>query len=480
MKKHLAIAAAGTAFLVASAVLPCGAPFGTGIDADPQQDIIVVHKNGIETYVFQPRFCGTASNFGLILPIPSTLTQAPAQSDQQAFTTANTLSAPLIVDEDRCSGPPSRGAGGSAGGTMVDAGATVISTGRVGFLDFVQLKADTEQSFTDWLNANGYPYSTASASVFSYYVQKSWYFVAFKISQGAKLDGGSGTTCNALGPVKLSFASATPVVPTRMASASAAPTFTSYSNGFSWRIFGITAGDQQLAFTDGASANRTFGFSGALAASDVSSLAGLAQSGDRLSKFTLTFSYGSTEPDVGLSLAAASDYRETQTVYHYVSCPDGGKLDAPIAIFDARKDAGPQMALDSSTARDGAVDMFEPGMAGDANSQPVVDTLQPIADAFQPVAEVFRPVADAFQPVADARTGPDSAFPIPADAGITQDASPPLAHNDAGPKGDAATPEARAHSGGCSVLGTSTEGKWLALALLGFVLGARVRRRRMR
>ena len=78
MKTYLALAAGFAGLLAARAVLPCGAPFGMGIEANPQQDIIVAYKDGAETYVFQPTFCGTASNFGLILPIPSTLTASPA------------------------------------------------------------------------------------------------------------------------------------------------------------------------------------------------------------------------------------------------------------------------------------------------------------------------------------------------------------------------------------------------------------------
>jgi len=62
----------------------------------------------------------------------------------------------------------------------------VVASGQVGFLDWVELKADTESSFTDWLTANGYPYSTASADVFSYYVQKGWYFVAFRNQPGGR------------------------------------------------------------------------------------------------------------------------------------------------------------------------------------------------------------------------------------------------------------------------------------------------------
>ena len=112
MKTQLALAAGFAGLLVARSVLPCGAPFGTGIQANPQQDIIVAYKNGVETYVFQPTFCGTASNFGLLLPVPSTLTESPALSDQQAFTAVDSLSQPTYVTVTSCY-PSSNGAGGA-------------------------------------------------------------------------------------------------------------------------------------------------------------------------------------------------------------------------------------------------------------------------------------------------------------------------------------------------------------------------------
>jgi hypothetical protein len=62
-------------------------------------------------------------------------------------------------------------------------------------------------------------------------------------------------------------------------------------------------------------------------------------SGDRATKLTATFAYGSTDPDVSLTLATGKDYREV--VYHttYVTC-DAGTADA--APTDARAtDAAP-------------------------------------------------------------------------------------------------------------------------------------------
>jgi MYXO-CTERM domain-containing protein len=476
MKAYLVLAAGFAGLLVARSALPCGAPFGLGISANPQQDIIVVHKNGVETYVFQPTFCGTASNFGLILPVPSLLTTSPELSGQQAFTTVDSLSQPTYVTVTSCS-PYRAGSGGTSGtgSAGVDAAATVVSSGRVGFLDWVQLKADTEASFTDWLTANGYPYSAAASSVFSYYVQNGWYFVAFKISQGvtpdggsARADGGSGVVCNALGPVKLSFPSTVPVVPSRMASAGTVPTG-SYSYAFSWRIFGITSGDQQLAFTDGANGSRVLGYSGALGTADVSALTGLALAGDRLTKLTLTFSYGSTDPDVGLSLASASDYRETRYIYQYVLCLDAGtytavdtnpgfvadvalaadagtKPDAPLA-----RDAGTAAGLDAIPAS-----VADVALALDAETKPDVP-LAPDAGTAAGLDAIPASVADVAL-AADAGTKPDAPW-APGD-GATDTRAPRLA----------------AKGSGCSVAGGSTSGGFLAL----LALAGRIRRRRRR
>jgi Uncharacterized protein conserved in bacteria (DUF2330) len=470
MKTQLALAAGFVGLLAARSVFPCGAPFGNGIQAQPQQDIIVVHKNGVETYVFQPTFCGTASNFGLILPVPSTLTQSPALSDQQAFTAVDTLSAPSYVTVTSCTGGTTGSSGmtGAAGGAPPKNGATVVATGRVGFLDWAQLKADTDASFTDWLTSNGYPYSTTASSVFSYYVQKGWYFVAFKISQGAMPDGGSGTVCNALGPIKLSFTSPVPVVPSRMATAGA-PSTSYYGSGFSWRIFGITPGDQQLAFSDGANSNRVLGFSGALTAADVSSLAGLAAAGDRLTKLTVTFSFGSTDPDVGLSLASATDYREVQYITKYVVCDAG----TPTPV-----DATPVSPVDAGRAPDVLL-IAGPDASGSFDLLPIPD-VEPTVDTSAPIAADAGISPDtAPQVVPDARLSPDTAPQVVLDAGTTPDAPPPPASADAASSVKSPRPAEFAGGGsGCSVAGTYTSSGFFALALLGLALACRVRGRR--
>jgi hypothetical protein len=316
MRRALAFAASAAVLLGSPAAFPCGASFGTGITVDPHQDIIVAWKDGVETYVFQPIFCGTATDFGLLLPVPALLSQQPTLTEQQAFTTAIALSEPTKrqVVHGRNMGCAT---GGSESGGLKNAvdTTTVVASGRVGFLDWVELKADTETSFTQWLGDNGYPYSNDSVGVFTYYVQKGWYFIAFRISQ--QVAPGGGTICQALGPVALSFPTPVPVVPSRMASAGSQEAGTSPSPQMSWRIFGLTRGDAQLEFANGITGSRMLWYSGAINAGDVPSFAGLAAAGDRLTRLTLTFYKGSTEPDVDLALATPQDYRGTQDVVVY-------------------------------------------------------------------------------------------------------------------------------------------------------------------
>jgi len=190
--------------------------------------------------VFQPIFCGTATDFGLILPVPASLSQYPAIIAQQAFTTAAALSEPTKRQVVQQSGGV--GCGATGGNESTKAGVdttTVVASGQVGFLDWTELEADTTAALTDWLTANGYPYPTATSpsysdyvqmrDVFTYYVNKGWYFLAFKISQDAVPDG--GTVCKSLGPISFAFPTSSPVVPSRMASTGS----TAPSSQFTWR-----------------------------------------------------------------------------------------------------------------------------------------------------------------------------------------------------------------------------------------------------
>jgi len=297
--------------LAGAAAFPCGAPFGGGITVDPHQDIIIAWKAGAETYVFQPTFCGTATDFGLLLPVPAKLSNEPALADQKAFDAAIALSEPAKREVVQKQGV---GCGGNdaslSGGKGVVDGPAVVASGRVGFLDWVQLKADTVSSFTEWLTTNGYPYDDNATAVFAYYVSKGWYFLAFRISQNVA--PGAGTICQALGPIALSFPTSAPVIPSRMANAGGRS-----GSGLSWRIFGITSGGTQLTFPNATDQYSGLWYSGAIKDSEVPSFGGLADAGDRLTRLLLSSYYTSSTADADLTLSAAKDYRGTEDVLVY-------------------------------------------------------------------------------------------------------------------------------------------------------------------
>jgi hypothetical protein len=321
--------------LVTGEARPCGGGFGTSLTIKPAQKIVVSYHGGVETYVFNPEFCGQADTFGLILPIPGTLSANPDLAKTALYNDLISLSAPTIVTTQECD----RGAGGSrsnsgTGGAASNGppGTVVIQRGQVGIFDWVLLQAKTVSSFTDWLTANGFPYQTTTTSTFQYYVDSGWYFIAFKVSAaapstgtgGASGRGGSGSTltgvagggnttiCGSFGPISLSFPIVPqPVIPARIAAVS--------SSSLQWDIFSIASEQQSLhgTYTD-------LRFSGAISSTDLEShpsLASLAQPGDRLTEMMLN-----SLPNYDLVLEPSpspADYRRTETRIEYINCSGG-------------------------------------------------------------------------------------------------------------------------------------------------------------
>jgi hypothetical protein len=314
--------------LAASEARPCGGAFGANVTLDPVQQIIVSYRDGVETYVFNPHFCGQSNTFGLILPVPATLTQNPALGQTQTYKDLATVAAPTYVDQTQCA---SRGTtGGSASASMggssgISNGTTVIQRGQVGIFDWALLQATSTTAFTDWLTANGFPYQSSAQSAFSSYVSSGWYFVAFKVSAGDTGAGGAGsvatttgtsnaTICGDFGPIALAFPSATqPVVPARIAAVS--------SNQLTWTLF--TLASQELMIRDFSS---TLMYSGPIGDSEMStypSLAPVARSGDRLTELQVSLTAATTTDIVLVPHPNPSDYRRVETRIVYVSCTGG-------------------------------------------------------------------------------------------------------------------------------------------------------------
>lgn len=305
----------------------CGGGFGQGVTINPSQKIVLTYRGGVETYIFKPHFCGNSTEFGLILPLPSTLTQNPTLGDSDLVSQLEVLTAPRVETVEVCASRGLPGMGGSKSadgngsqlaGSVYD-GVDVISTGQVGQFQWQLLKADSATNFTDWLDANQFPYPASAQAAFDYYVQAGWYFVAFSVTAGANAPPSGYRLCGDFGPIQLSFSTSQAVIPARIAAASD----TQYS--FTWRIF--TVSDHELnasKSSTSASVTQSLRFADALTTDNLTQepmVAKIGSASEWLTETDLSFYSGSLTQDIWLTQPPADTaLRRTEYVEKEVTC----------------------------------------------------------------------------------------------------------------------------------------------------------------
>ncbi|MBI4702486.1 MAG: DUF2330 domain-containing protein [Deltaproteobacteria bacterium] len=311
--------------LWARPALPCGGGFGDELAVGPSQKIVVVHRDGTQTYIFRPHFCGAAADFGLILPVPGKLVNDPQLGDKDLVAQLEQVTAPTVKTEQICEGLSNGGWGGAGAGggeDGLDGGVQVVDAGQVGIFDWVLLKADSAAAFTDWLDANGYPYDAGSEKVFAHYVAAAWYFVAFKVTAAKEAPPDGLLLCGDLGPIQLAFSSQGLVIPARIATAGPGAAELDYA----WRVFAVTKA--QVRSQNDGEISSELRFSGALGQQDLSphqAVAKIAKQGEWLTELQLGFYGGELSDDIALGAHPnPAAFRRTEYKYVEVPCPDGG------------------------------------------------------------------------------------------------------------------------------------------------------------
>jgi len=110
---------------------------------------------------------------------------------------------------------------GGGGGEMTELTSSLQIWDRleVGPYQVTTLRAMTEDTLINWLNANGYQFPEAASITIQYYVQKQWYFVALKV---ATRNSGASTQPLSLKALRMSFKTQKPVFPLKISEISAA------------------------------------------------------------------------------------------------------------------------------------------------------------------------------------------------------------------------------------------------------------------
>ncbi len=201
---------------------------GSAQSAD--QRAIVVYDAGREVLILQTAYDGDKSDFAWVIPVP----QLPKSGD------ISTVSAHIFEDLYYLTEPALYGHYGynacgvfgcsSSSKSQQYQSVRVWETLQVDDYDIAILSAGESSDLVGWLNANGYAYPAGHQDELDYYVDKSSFFVAAKISptvaedNGAQPPPGLGDgyrpATEPMRPLRLCFDTPEPVYPLRISAVS--------------------------------------------------------------------------------------------------------------------------------------------------------------------------------------------------------------------------------------------------------------------
>jgi hypothetical protein len=188
----------------------------------------------IETFTVQPRFEGSARDFGMVVPTPSRPTLHEMPRDFFHELAVYTILFRRETPESRLL-PRFMGLGGGLGALGGGLGALggglggglgmmpqprkpavkVLETGVVGSLDYKILSAGRADELYAWLKANKYQYAGDEATL-DFYVKKGWFFTVMKIDTLQMRRNKEGVYVGEVTPTRFRFSSDELIYPLRI------------------------------------------------------------------------------------------------------------------------------------------------------------------------------------------------------------------------------------------------------------------------
>jgi len=187
-------------------------PAGSGESAD--QRAVVAFDNGRQTLILQTAYAGDRGDFAWVIPVPI----RPQASEigtvaTDIFDDLYELTEPTAIHN--YDGHAGCMPGCSSSGSQQYRSVKVWETLQVDEYEVSVLSTSESSDLVGWLNSNGYGYPSGHQEELDYYVNKSWFFVAAKISPEVE-----ATTGGAMRPLRLTFDASEPVYPLRISAVS--------------------------------------------------------------------------------------------------------------------------------------------------------------------------------------------------------------------------------------------------------------------
>jgi len=176
-------------------------------DDDVQAFVTYSESDRIQTLVVQPTFSGTATEFGMVMPIPDMpeINEAPEDMFDELWVYTE-YALPEVVFAEQ-----------SDPYMSADSSVVVLEQKAVGDFETTLLTAGDAGDLIDWLNSHDFQFATEDEANFDYYVQKGgYYFVAMKVNMDRVDVGDDGTIDGQLRPIEFVFKSEQPMLPFRI------------------------------------------------------------------------------------------------------------------------------------------------------------------------------------------------------------------------------------------------------------------------
>lgn len=184
----------------------------------------------VETVTVQPRFEGSALDFGMVIPTPTQpkLHEMPrdffkalgvvTQPKRRVFPESKLMPQfGRFGDMEMRVAPAALGGGGVGKAPIEDVKTTVhvIEVGQVGNLDYKIITAGRADDLFTWLKDNKYSYDGDEATL-NFYVQKKYFFTVMKIDTLQMKKNKDGTYTGDVTPTRFTFQSEQLVYPLRI------------------------------------------------------------------------------------------------------------------------------------------------------------------------------------------------------------------------------------------------------------------------
>ena len=185
----------------------------------PNQRALIIHDQNKETLVVQVKYQGDVRKFSWVLPVPSIPEENSITTvSDSIFTHLHDKTQPkLFIYSTRNYGKGAMDAGSNSDAELYnDIDVMVWENLQIGPYEIAVISSPTSQALMNWLNENRYEFPETAKQIVEFYTQKSWYFVAVRVSLTNQLTKNSSTYQAGLPAIKMTFKTEKPVFPLRI------------------------------------------------------------------------------------------------------------------------------------------------------------------------------------------------------------------------------------------------------------------------